>query len=186
MTVDVKYLKEQIKAYNDLIEEYEGDYLNYYNMLSSFSFFWNDQHAKKFYNNIPKEKLNCKNLVGELREIKDIYRYLVIKYSEFGNQITIDLKEKDRVLRKFDSYLDKANAIITKFNNLNLGFCPGEAYSIRQKKNEVINCRDSIREKRESIKQCFEKISNIEREVGYRIKMINTAIIKEPDANGLY
>ena len=186
MTIDVKYLKEQIKAYNDLIEEYEGDYLNYYNMLSSFSFFWNDQHAKRFYSNLPKEKLNCKNLVGELRTIRDVYKYMINKYSEFGNHIKIDLKEKDRVINKFDSYIDKANSIINKFNNLNLGFCPNEAYRIRQVRDNVIECRDAISEKRKSVKECFEKISNIEREINHRIQIINTTIVKETSNNGLY
>lgn len=185
MTIDVKGLKEELKAYNDLLEEYEGNYLNYYNVLSSFSFFWNDAHAKKFYDSIPKEKLYYKNLLLELQSIRDIYKYMIIKYSDIGDHIHADLKNKDYILNKFDSYIDKCNSIINKFYNLDLSFCPAEARIIRKKRDSIIECRNLLKEKRKSVKDCLEKIENIENEVRYRISRMDVSIMKETDISGM-
>lgn len=185
MTIDVKGLKEELKAYNDLLEEYEGNYLNYYNVLSSFSFFWNDAHARKFYNSIPKEKLYYKNLLLELQSIRDVYKYMIMKYSDIGNHIHADLKDKDYILNKFDSYIDKCDDIINEFYNLNLSFCPVEARIIRKKRDSIIDCRDRMIEKRKSVKESLEKIENIENEVRYRINRIDVSIMKETDIRGM-
>ena len=186
MTVDVKQLKEEIKTYNDLIEEYEGNYLNYYNVLSSFSFYWKDNHAKKFYDSLPREKLNCKNLISELKSIQEVYKYISYKYSEFGDHISINLKNKDYVLRKFDTYLEKADRIIHKYSNLDLSFCPTEASLIRKERDSILTCKNSIKEKKDSVRDCFNKIENIEKEVRYRINRISTVSIRETDIRGMY
>lgn len=185
MTIDVKSLKEELKAYNDLLEEYEGNYLNYYNVLFSFSFFWNDAHANKFYNSLPKEKLYYKNLLLELKSIQDIYKYMIIKYSNIGNHIHANLKNKDYILKKFDSYIDKCNDIINKFYHLDLGFCPSEATMIRNRRDSIIRIKNLMKDKKKEIKDLLNKIEDIEKEVNYRINKIDISIIKDTDISGM-
>ena len=181
MKVNTKKLKDDLNLYNELLKEYEENYLNYYNVVSSFSFFWNDGHSRKFYEAVPKERMHYKNILYELNPIKDVYKYICAKYSELGEKIYIELKSEDVILSKFNNYIDKINAIINMFNNLSLSFCQDEAWLIVNQKDKLIKIRNQMEENEEQIKEYFYKIRQIEQTVKYKLKNIDISYIKETD-----
>lgn len=185
MQVNIKKLKEDLNLYNELLKEYEENYLNYYNVVSSFSFFWNDEHSKKFYSAIPKEKMHYKNILYELESIKDIYKYIYIKYSKFGEKIYIDLKAEELILTKVNDCIADINRIIYMFNNLNLSFCPDESWLILKQKEKMINCRNKMKENKEQIRKFFSNIKEIEQTIKYKLKSIEVSYIKETDIKGM-
>lgn len=185
MLVNTKQLKEDLDLYSNLLSEYENNYLNYYNVISSFSFFWSDEHSKKFFNSIPKEKNYCQNMLNELKSIKEVYKYLYTKYSKFGKQIYIDLKNEDSILLKFDRYLEKANSIIHSFNNLNLSFCPELRPIVQEQKDNFLKTIEKMRDNRVFIKKYFEEIRNIEQTVKMKLKNLEFVVINETNISGM-
>ena len=187
MKVNVNNLKNEISALNKLLDDYEENYLNYYNVLSSFSFYWNDARSKIFFASLPKEKMQCANLLDELKDLKGVYSYIADKYSALGNKISANLNARNKVLRYFNNYIDKLDRIINRFDYLDLSFCSTGIYnSIRNRRNELSNMRERAKTARNKVDNIFDKIDRIETEIKKKIRRVNVSVIRETDISGMY
>ena len=77
MEIHIDKLKTTVLQLNHCIEEYEEIYMNFYHVVSSSSFFWNDNRSKKFYDAMYIEKNQVKTVIEELYRLKDIYNIIL-------------------------------------------------------------------------------------------------------------
>ena len=145
MKVNINNLKDEVEAFNRLLSKYEESYLNYYNMISSFSFYWQDYNSKRFFDAAKIEKLSYEQVLNDLKDVKNVYSYIIDKYSTFGRKISINLDAKNKIMDRFDDYIDEMSSIIRRFYNLDLSFCPNEAYYIRKARDRMIVQRDELK-----------------------------------------
>lgn len=183
MDIDIEKLKGDVRELGNLIEDYEGIYYNLYNELSNCSIFWNDNNSILFFDNVGSEKIAVSETITEFRQIMEIYNYLINKYSEFGNKIKIDTKQKNDILKKIDNYIDDIDDILNSFNNLSFRFdrtISDNIYRDIDKLKDIINILYNLKSK---IKKHFDSFEEIEREVSLKISKINVDIFKETEIN---
>ncbi len=181
MEIKVDSLKTEVNKFNRMIEEYEEIYLNLYNQISSASFYWQDPKAIQFFKQISLEKLQVKTMIDEMNSVRQVYAFLIEKYQMLGNKIVCNLQNRDRLLLKFDRYVNQLNNLIDHYNRLNLSFCRKEARYLRNQRSILISMRNEIMEIRDCVKQKFNDIETIEKEVNLKISRLKIEIIKETD-----
>ena len=181
--INLKKIKQHIKRYNDLINEYEYNYLNYYNIISSISFLWNDENSKKFLLSVSNEKKYCKELLSELNLTNDVYKYIYTKYSKFGEEIYINIEKINTIINKFDKCIEQATQIFNIYKNLNYS----KKYSlfILEQTKRIENIIIELKNSKEQLKKHVNEIEQIERNIKNRLNKINISIIKETDISSL-
>lgn len=181
MEIDIDSLKVEVNKLNKLIQDYEQNYLNLYNELSSASFFWKDKNVFNFSDRLVKEKLEVSTTFYELNNIKDIYDLVVLKYQKFGTKIRFDLSMKDSVFTMFDNYLVILDEVINGYINLDLSFCIGtvEADLILNEQKTLVYVKSNLLKLRDRIKNTFINIESIENDVNLQLSRVKLNVIKE-------
>ena len=186
LKINVNNLKIEIEKINKLLDEYENIFLNLYNELSSSSLFWNDKESKLFFENINIEKIKINNMLVELHEISNVYKSIIRKYEQIGNNIEIIFQSKEIILSKINKYLDKLYTIIEKYHELDLEFCPKEAYIIYNQLDELIKIGNDIISLKKKIQDKYNDVLEFERKIKLDISSIKIEYIKEIEVNDLY
>ena len=177
MEIKVSKIKEELNNLNNLIEEYELNYLNLYNIVNDMSHHWQDYYANLFFKDIELKKIEVRNTIDEITNIKNLYYYLVLKYENIGENIKFDLSMRSSVLNSIDNCLNKYQNIINSYNSLDLSFCGG--YSINSEVSTMINAKNKLAHYREKLKNMLDYIEEIEREIALKISGINIEELKE-------
>ena len=185
MDINIEKLKGDLRALSNLIEDYESIYYSLYNELSNCSIFWNDNNSLLFFDNVSSERIAVNRTISEFRQIKEVYNYLVNKYSEFGTKINIDIKQKDDILTKFDNYIDDIEDILSSFNKLKYGFDRTISDNIFRDINRLIDIISRLYKLKNKIKKHFNALEEIEREVSLRISKINIDILRDTEIKNL-
>ena len=135
MEIRVNNLKEIINTFNNLLESYEEVHLNLYNEINNASSYWNDGYAINFFENCNNNKMKITNNIEELRNLKNIYDFIINKYLLLGHNITINLEEKININNYFNKYLNRLNNIINSYNRLDI-------YELNDIKDIIYNAFD--------------------------------------------
>lgn len=183
MKVNVSKLKNEIVSFQDLLKEYEENYLNFYQELSSVSFFWQDSHADNFFKNVNLEKIKVQVFHEELMSIYGLYKFLIDRYQSFGEIIEFDLNMMNTVFSKFNLSIEKMNDIIHSYQGLDLSFCDDIAGMVKNEYNEILNNKKQLESIFENVKEYFYEIEEIEKEVKLRIARITVELLQESEIN---
>ena len=166
-----------------LIEEYEHNYLNMYNCLLETQNCWNSNKSIKFIKHIEDEKNKIKISCDELQDVKNIYEFILSKYSKFGNKIFFDKNNFSKVLTCFDICINLAEKILKKYYNLNL---IGYSYEIDLIREQIELLKINI-DKVKELKQNFEKNGNdiiaTEEKINSMLSKIKISEIEESDVS---
>lgn len=185
MEVLTGQLKNEIIKFNRLLEEYEENSLNLYNEISLSSFFWRDPHAQKFYDMVSDEKEKVRKNILSLRQLQDVYEYLIEQYESFGKKVQYDLSKKQNILSSYDKVIEKTHFILKQYSAIYLQFLNREAYIIEQEKNSIEKTYTQLVQSREIVKKSFVKIEEIEKETYHLLSKIKIEIIQETDIRGV-
>lgn len=174
MNVNVSSLRSEIVKLKSLLKDYEDNYLNLYNEINTTSSYWKDEESFKFFDLVPKEKLEVKNVLDQAYSVLDIYSFVVSKYQEIGNRIQVDLSKRDIVYSNFNNYIDQLGDIIKCYKNLDISFCRGskEGILILNELNILEGLKKDVIETFDKVKDIYKKIYEIESEVNNRISKI--------------
>ncbi|MBP3460853.1 MAG: hypothetical protein J6K21_00385 [Bacilli bacterium] len=180
MKINVQNLKNDLLKLNKLIEDYENNYLNIYKEMSQISFFWNDAISKKFFKELELEKIKIMDNINEIKELKSIYFLIVEKYEKLGNNIKVNLKNKDSVLSLINRYYNKVNEIFQYYSNLNLYNIDYKIQnSIYNEKLKVKEILKNIEHIKDEFKDKMNTIEQIEISIKNKINSINISYFKE-------
>lgn len=183
MQINILKIKSEIDKLNNLIEDYEVNYLNLYNEINKTSSLWQDNNAKKFFKNTDIEKRKTKQFIDEVNSIIDIYKFLVKKYEKIGKKISINIKAKDEVIAELNKYLNQLQNIINYYNKLDLSFCLQERNILLAQNKKLKEEKQIINKIKEEIKAKYNYIEEIEKEINSKIMKINIEILKITEIN---
>lgn len=180
MEIKVSRIKEELSELNTLIEDYELSYLNLYNIVNDMTNYWQDGYSERFFKDVEIKKINVSNTIEEIKNIKDVYKYLVSKYESIGNTIKFDLNYKNSVITYLDTCIEQCKNIISSYGSLDISFC-GEAGSIRNEISLVKVNKERLENYKEKLKKIINYIEESEKEIASKISSISIEIIEVQD-----
>ena len=181
MEIHIDKLKTTVLQLDHAIEEYEEIYMNFYHVVSSSSFFWNDERSKKFFEMMYIEKNQVKQSVDELKVLRDIYREIITNYEEIGNRIRVQLQEKNSVVKYFDQYLEQVQQCLNICQSVPLDVYPLEASLIVKEKSQFSILYREVEEVKEQFIILFDKIQEIENNINKKISKFQVQKILETE-----
>lgn len=179
MEIHIDKLKTTVLQLNHCIEEYEEIYMNFYHVVSSSSFFWNDNRSKKFYDAMHIEKNQVKTVIEELYRLKDIYDYIITEYEKIGTRLQIQLSEKKNVIPSFDKYLEQIQDCIQICTSISVETYPEVETLLIKEKSDFIKLQQQVQKTRDQLSQLFYKIEELESHVNKRINELQVQKISE-------
>ena len=181
MEIKVSRLKEELNNLNNLIEDYELNYLNLYNVVNDMAYYWKDDgYGDRFFKDVETKKIDVGNTIDEIKNVKNIYKYLVSKYESIGNKIEFNLNYKTNVITYLDTCIEQCKNIINSYNSLDLSFC-GEAGSIRNEMNLVRENKEKLENYKKELKKILDYIEETEKTITTKISNINIEAIEIQD-----
>ena len=181
MIIDVNNIKDEIVKLNDLLDKYKDNYLNLYNEINNASSYWNDLISVKFFDSCKIEKIETKTTLEEIKSIIDIYNYILEKYQEIGKKIKFEIKNRDIVINGFNNYIIKVDDLIREYNSINFNCNIKISNMLNDQLYKLKNNRKILNNIKDKVKDIFDNIEEIEKEINLRLSKINIDIIKEID-----
>ena len=171
--VNVLDLKNEIAKFNSLIDTYQENYLNLYNEIKNSNIYWLGTKATRFYIAKEEEKLKIDITFEELNSIKDIYSYIVSRYGKLGDNIKFNLNNRDELLSKTNTYINKLKRVLSIYQRLDYSYA---SYSV---KNNIYGQMNNIRimisnatKLRDNIKRIVNEILESENKIRRMINQI--------------
>lgn len=170
MKINIEKLKINIDKYNNLLEEYENTYLNFYYEAEANNQYWYNSTANYFFALIEEEKKENKIFYEELYSLKLVFDYLIDNYQTYGKKITLDLENKDIIINKLNNY--KINDISNLLNDIDI-------INIEKSKTKLKNIDKNILEYKETFKKTCNNIEKIEEKIKLKLSKITISPIEE-------
>lgn len=180
--INVKDLNENVTELNNIILSYQESDLNLFNMMKNLTLFWQDNHAKIFFDQLEKEQISRSQLIKEIQKRKDIYQYIYNEYHHFGNKIKCNLDAKDVVINKIDNCIQKTKEIIELFNQIDITKNYKGREKIIKDREKMVNILTDYENSKIEIKKFFDQIEKIEQEIN--LKKENLDNVKIDDYSG--
>lgn len=179
--VNLIELSKEIELLNGIKEDAVNTFSSIFKALSDSSFFWNDGNAVAFYGDIEKEKIKCDKEMLVVDDAISIYRYIYNGYSHLGKKIKCNTAAIDAIVAKIDNIISKINSIIASYKSLSTYFCPYERYYLNIELSKLKKDLSKIISIKAKIKDSYNKIIEIEKEVANKISKLDLVQITEFD-----
>lgn len=177
--IDIEELDQEITKLDQLIELYEQIKSNLFNTITSSSAYWHDNKAVKFYDAIEKEKNKTEVLVGNIKDRRDLFFFILTRYKELGKKITCDLETKDAVIEKYDFLLSEIEMILKKYKDLDISFDSELKNKIDKQIDEYEKINIDLQVSREKIREYYNIIEDIEKKVTFKLSKLSITKINE-------
>lgn len=179
MEIHIDKLKTTVLQLNHCIEEYEEIYMNFYHVISSSSFFWNDNRSKKFYEAMYTEKNQVKIVIDELYSLKNIYDYMIGEYEKIGTRLQIQLSEKQNVIHSFDQYIEKIHSCIQILHAISLDMYPEVAPLLTEEQSKFIKLEQQVQKLKDQLLELFNKTEELENHINKEINRLQIQKLSE-------
>ena len=172
MEIHIDKLKTTVLQLNHCIEEYEEIYMNFYHVVSSSSFFWNDERSKKFFDNMYIEKNHVKRSIDELHTVKEIYGEIISNYEQIGNRMKVQLKEKNNVVSHFNQYLDQIQLCISICKKIPLATYPEVSSLISREHAQLMKIYEETEDLKDRLVQLFDRMQEFEDQINKKVSQL--------------
>lgn len=183
MDIDVIYLKNYVNKLSSLIDEYELNYLEFYNVVNKETIFWDSKKGLDFFSDVDLEKRDIGLFIGNIKDVLSLYNYLIDKYGYIGNKVSVKISNKDKLLACFDSFLNEVYSLIDMLHELDYESIPDISSTVYSYLDFLIDVGNMAVNLKTSLKNHFDLCETFEREVRFKISKIDVKLIKEIDIN---
>lgn len=183
INIDLSMIQETLELLNKIIAEYEQVDRNILSTLKASSFFWNDNVANDFFNELDEHHKNNDEVMNNLKDNTELFSYVINNYSEIGNKIKCNLDSKDTIINKINNILEDLNNIILSYGYLNTYFCPYERNILFSEKKELITAYNTLNTILNNITNKFKKMELIEKNIKSKISKLNSYIVNDFDTS---
>ena len=187
MEIDINLLEEKLNILSKIEEKYQENYLNYYNEFNKLNNWWTTTKGVYFLENIRNEKRLVGLYLDYFKDIKNIYKYLVIECKKVGKNILLDLNKRDEIKRYYNLYLDKINNLVEKANDIMIRDNNSKVYdSIYNNLLRLNNISKNLSEILQKFDNVSSEIDNILLNVENKIGKVDIEVIKINDEGDYY
>ena len=180
MEKNIKSLKSETNNLKYLFEKYQVAHLNYYNTLLQLNNYWKDNDSEKYLTNSKYEKNKSIQTINYIKELIDIYDFIIIEYEQSIKNAKINYDKKDAVLEKIDIINKLLDEFKKNINNIELiGIDKKDIDFIDIEKTKIINTINLETNLTNKIKNDFDTIDNIDRKVNRKISSLNFTLINK-------
>ena len=180
MEKNIKNLKSETNKLKYLFEKYQVAHLNYYNTLLQLNNYWKDNDSEKYLTNSKYEKNKSIQTINYIKELIDIYDFIIIEYEQSIKNTKINYDKKDAVLEKIDIINKLLDEFKKNINNIELiGIDKKDIDFIDIEKTKIINTINLETNLTNKIKNDFDTIDNIDRKVNRKISSLNFTLINK-------
>lgn len=158
MRIDINDLIYKKIILKEKIDDYELAHINFNNTLNEISSYWNSPRAQKLFNNMYEIKKEIDSNIIYLKNIYNIYDKIGSKYSKFGENLYVDLKEKKNIIDIIERNMNKLYSLKNVCNRI-YNTCPNAEYIIKKTNEEILLLNNLKR----NIIDDFEYIEEIEK-----------------------
>lgn len=183
MEINVLELYNEITNLSFLLEEHEKNTINLYRNYSYALDNWKDEKSFKFLSNLEREKAKEENVYNQIKDLKEIYKYIYNSYSKIGNKIYFNEDKKESLVDCLNECLDEIDNIINAYNSVNLELYSREYVILENELIKVNELKVQMKELVDSINNVLNNIINVEDTVNDRLSKIKFEIIQESDIN---
>ena len=179
MEIDIKLIKNyynQIKKFN---EDYENNYLNFYNELNQALNYWQDNNSINFNEQIIEEKNDYNKILLDLKSLETTLKNIYEKYETIGEQINYLKENKNTLYNIFEQYLGKISNSINYINNIDLSFCPELSSQILNLKKILVDSQNKIKKVKNRTKNIISNIEKKEDEISRLLSKLDYKMINE-------
>ena len=177
MLVRVDRLREELNNYNNILNKYEDLKLKFYSELKHISTLWEDGNTPKFFDKVDTERLDCEEIIKNMKSVYEVYYYIVKSYETIGNEISFDLSKRDTVMVKFDNCINELEYIINIYDNMDLTYIEERDRYLNQRKS-LDETKKELIDYKEKIDKILSDINDIEIQVNSKIRKIDVNIIR--------
>lgn len=181
MEIKVTEISKELNKLNNLIDNYENNYLNFYNIITEISLLWQDGYSKIFFDNITSEKKKEQTTIGELKYISNIYSYIVNKYNGIGNKITFNFTYEEKLIKKYNNYIDYIDTNINLYNSLDLENWNSFSNRLKEEKNKLMDIKHNTELIKYNLKEKINQIKEYEKNIKFNLSKLDIESIKESD-----
>ena len=177
-TIKVNEINNELAHLNNILSEYEDAYLNLFHHLDMVTTIdWKDQNSLNFQTEILHEKTNTEQILNNITDRVELYRYIANAYSNIGREISYNKNLKNNYINKIDNYINMIDDILYQFRLVDISFNYDERNQIINAQNRVKNIRNQLVNLKANINSFFNRINQIEADVNQRIGRLSTAIV---------
>lgn len=168
--VTVSKLKEELEQLNSVIDEYETVELNLFNQVKNSCNDWNDPRTPAFTEATDKEKKESIETLDSFRSVGECLNYIIVQYETIGDQIAVNLENKNSIIKSYGSIENKVNSIISNINSVDFSFYYSEKDNIKDLRDSFEFLKTDIVDSREKVNNLFKKIERIEDNISSKLK----------------
>ena len=179
MEINIKLIKNYYNKIKKFNEDYETNYLNFYNELNYALNNWQDNNSRRFNEQITIEKNAYKKIILDLKQLENNLKIISEKYETIGNHIKYLKENKNALYSLFDQYLNKISNTINFINSLDLSFCPELQNNISNIKSNIIDSQNKIKTIKNKTKNIINNIDQKEDEISRLLSKFEYKIVNE-------
>ncbi len=179
MEIQLDKIETENNKLKKILDDFQTNYLNIYNELESISFIWQGNESNEFNQKISVDKVKLENTYGELKEIDNIYNYLINENQGIGKNIFFDFNKKSKIEDLFNQIATSIADIVDYYDILDTSFCPVEASIINSEKQKLELIEKDLMNIKKDLKNTLDKIEKNENMVSEKTSSIDIEIIKE-------
>ena len=170
--IDVDKIKELAQNYEWIIKSIEDNNDKIIDNFNEINTIWKDENQRRFIESFNTERARIMRLENNVKQQLEIYRILEKNYKVLGRKIKCNLANKRIIEERIIHIISQLNTIIYRYNTIgDTSFYPG-AFKIYNQRTQIINCRNSLENIKNSISERFQIIENIEKTISEKLKWI--------------
>ena len=176
MEINIKEISLIINKLGNLVEEYQLNHLNYYNELNTTSSFWISKSNEYLLNETGNQKANINLFIEYLKTYILIFYRVVNELSYLGDNIKVDIKNREKVIAKLDEILliyDEIIKIYDLIKDVN--------DDLLRQQNDIKEMYSEFNDLKNFINETFNKVSEVNILMKERVDKLNTVVIKKED-----
>lgn len=176
---EIKLLSIKMKKIRD---NYEDICINYYGNLNSIKEYWKSNKSDSYFNVVNSEKKYYFELLNNIDDLLDIFKYLINKYNSIGNIIRYDFSLEDSYLQKKISIIDSLNDILNIYNNLNIKKINSSILNLITKEKDILlNGLKFLEEYCDANRNTMNEIVSVENDLREKFSKLDVITISVSD-----
>lgn len=176
MLVRVEKLKEELNKYNEIVSKYEDLKMKLYGELKYLSNFWNDVETADFYDKVNSQRIDCEEMILNMKSVSEIYSFVIYSYEDLGKEIEFDLSLRDKLMINFEKCISDFNYIIDIYDSMDLSLIDERDLFLEQR-NIFYSLKKKMISYKKSVDEILSDIKEVEAQVKSKIRKINVKVI---------